>query len=302
LAFLATATIMRNKHTLLEVAIFLLSTVITIFTIMVGDGFIVDSMGLPKGIGLLLAFGSFFLLYAGSVLWCGDTLSLKTITTVILMPPLMILGIKGLTSSYKYFLKQAPFYLAVIFGLLAAYFYSIQSPKKISAPVLLGLFPLLMSIGVYDLWVHKIEYGSFTGSVVPEQMPPIEFYNKEGQLVSNASFQDKYVIFDFWYIGCRPCWVKFPQLEKLYEKYQTNEQVEIFAVNRPMSYDKPGALFSRIEEKGYTFPVLQGTQKVMDDLEIYVYPTVILLDKEGQVVFRGKIEAAGEKLFQLLGA
>ena len=298
---MAKGATMKTKQTFLSGVTFVLSAVITVFTIMVRDGFIVDAFGLPKGVGLLLAFASFFLLYAGSIRWSGNTISLRTITTAILIPPLIILGMKGLTSSYKYFLKQAPYYLAVIFGFMAAYLYSVKSPKKIMVPVLLGIFPLLMSFGVYDLWVHKIEYGSFTGSVASEPLPPIELYSKEGQLVSNASLQGKYVIFDFWYIGCRPCWVKFPQLQKLYEKYRTSDQVEIFAVNRPMSYDKPGALFSRIEEKGYTFPVLQGTQEVMDDLEIYVYPTVILLDREGQVIFRGEIEAAAKKLSELFG-
>ena len=293
---------MKIKNTLLTVAIFILSAAITIFSILVKDGFIVESIGLPRGIGLLVAFSLFFILYMGCISWFGNRLDLKTITTIILIPPLVILGMKGLTSSYKYFFKQTPYYLSVIFGLIAGYVYSVKSPKKIVRPLLLGAFPLLMSFGVYDLWVHKIEYGSFTGSVSQEQVHPFELYSKERQLVSNESLKGKLVIFDFWYIGCRPCWVKFPELEKLHQRYQSSDEVAIYAVNRPMSYDKPGALFTRIEDKGYTFPVLEGTQEVMDDLEIYVYPTVLILNKEGQVVFKGEIEAAADKLEELLNS
>ena len=254
--------------------IFLVSAAITIFSALVRDGFLVENIGLPKGVGLLFAFGLFFMWYAVCVIYFENRLSVKTITTIILIPPLVILGMKGLTSSFKYFLKQTPYYLAVVFGLMAGYAYTVKSQRKLTSPLILGLFPLLMSFGLYDLWVHRIEYGSFTGNMTQEKVPPFELFNKEGTLVSNESLKGKLVVLDFWYIGCRPCWVKFPELEKLYTRYQGNDRVAIFAVNRPMSYDKPGALFTRITEKGYTFPVLKGTQKAMDDLEIYVYPTV----------------------------
>jgi hypothetical protein len=69
-----------------------------------------------------------------------------------------------------------------------------------------------------------------------------------------------------------------------------------------MSRDKPGALFSRIEDKGYTFPVLQGTQEVMDNLDVYKYPTVILLNKKGEIVFMGELDDAEKKLETMLGS
>ena len=293
---------MKIQKILLSAVIFILSTVITIFTVLVRDGLIVDSMGLPKGLGLLLAFGLFFVWYIACVSLFRNKLGIQTITTIILIPPLVILGMKALSSSFKYFLKQTPYYLAVIFGFMAAYAYSVKFPKKLTIPLALGIFPLLMSLGIYDLWVHRIEYGTFTGNIKQEHVPAFELHSKDGTLVSNESLKGKLVVLDFWYIGCRPCWVKFPELEKLYHRYQANDKVAIFAVNRPMSYDKPGALFTRTTEKGYTFPVLKGTQKVMDDLEIYVYPTVLVLNQHGEIVFKGEIEAVSDKLEELLNS
>ncbi len=67
-----------------------------------------------------------------------------------------------------------------------------------------------------------------------------------------------------------------------------------------MNQDKPGALFSRIEEKGYTFPVLQGTQEVMDALDVYKYPTVMLFNQKGEMIFMGELEDAENKMETIL--
>lgn len=64
--------------------------------------------------------------------------------------------------------------------------------------------------------------------------------------------------------------------------------------------DNPELLFTKIEEKQYTFPVLRGSEKQMSALEVYYYPTVIILNKQGQVVYRGKIENAEAMLKDLL--
>jgi len=157
-----------------------------------------------------------------------------------------------------------------------------------------------MTFGVYDMWFHKIEYGSWTGEVTAQDLATFELLNKGGEVFDNESLKGKIVLFDFWFIGCGPCWVKFPELQRLYEQYQTNPLVEIYAVNRPMSYDKPGALFSRIEDKKNTFPVLAGTQEVMDALQVYKYPTVMIINQNGEKVFIGELKDAEIKLESML--
>lgn len=118
--------------------------------------------------------------------------------------------------------------------------------------------------------------------------------------MNNESLKGKIILFDFWFISCPPCWVKFPDVQLLYDKYQSNPLVEIYAVNRPMPQDKPYELFSRIEERGYTFPVLQGNQKVIDALNVNSYPTVMLLNQKGEIIFMGELEDAEKKIETIL--
>ena len=67
-----------------------------------------------------------------------------------------------------------------------------------------------------------------------------------------------------------------------------------------MKNDKPNQLFTSVEDKNYTFPVVRGSQKLMDDFGINYYPTVVIIDPEGNLIFRGGIEKVEEVLEDLL--
>ncbi len=203
-------------------------------------------------------------------------------------------------NTIKFTIKLLPFYLSVFFGLYAGFLLARGSANKVRALAITGILPLIFSLGVSEMWVHRIEYGTWSGDVAKPKSIPFAFYDKQGNAVDNNSLQGKVVLFDFWFINCGPCWVKFPKLQELYEQYKDDPNVAIFAVNRPMKRDEPGALFSTIEEKEYTFPVLRGTQEDMDALEVYKYPTVMLLNRKGEIVFVGELEEAEIKLTTLL--
>lgn len=203
-------------------------------------------------------------------------------------------------NTLKFTIKLSPFYITMFLGLLAGYLISQDGAKKMRMALVLGILPLIFSLGFSDLWGHKIEYGNWTGDVSSSEVIPFSFSDKKGNTVDQTSLQGKLVLLDFWFINCGPCWVKFPKLQDIYEKYDSHPDLRIYAVNRPMKRDEPGALFSTIEEKGYTFPVLRGTQEVLDALGVYKYPTVMLIDRNGMIIFMGELEQAEKKLESLL--
>ncbi|UCS92930.1 TlpA family protein disulfide reductase [Echinicola marina] len=202
--------------------------------------------------------------------------------------------------SMRFASKVLPSYISFLLGVLAGAIYSDRKiQKRHLYTSLLFLFPFFLNLNFYTSWVHFIEFGNISGKVDEQIYVPFEVQNIDNKILQNDSFKGKVVVLDFWFISCGPCWVKFPDLQKLYDKYKENPQVEIYAVNRPMPKDKPNQLFEAIEEKGYTFPVLKGTQKVMDDFDIYVYPTIVVLDQEGNVAFMGKIEGVEDVIQKL---
>jgi cytochrome oxidase Cu insertion factor (SCO1/SenC/PrrC family) len=259
-----------------------------------------DVSNISQSTGIILAFLFMFLIAVFTLKFIKET-DWRWILFIVLS--LLLLGFvvnNGMGKSLKYTLKISPFYISFLFGLIGGYYYKLKQNRKILIPLILFVYPLLLSFGGYNLWIHRIEYGNFSGAVENSEEIPFELLTKDGELVTNETLKGKVVLFDFWYISCRPCWVKFPELQRIHDQYKDDPNMVIYAVNRPTDRDKPGELFSRIEDKQYTFPVLKGTQEIMDAFDVYVYPTVVLLNKEGQVVFMGELEDAKEAIPSLL--
>ena len=280
-------------NSLIAIGLFLITVISIFFSIASADIFGSFS---SNGLSLITVFVLLSGLTWFSLTKLSSRLHFWGVMTVIVVGVLFALVPKAMFSTIKYSYKVWPFYLSVMFGVMAGLYFFKGSGSSNMKPTYLALFPLLMALGPYDLWIHKIEYGNFFGKVAVKEVIPFEFTNKAGEIVNNESLKGSYVLFDYWFIACGPCWVKFPELQKMYEEYESNPEVQIYAVNRPMRSDKPGALFSRIEDRNYTFPVLAGTQETLDALGIYKYPTVMLLNPEGEIVFMGELEKAHEYL------
>ena len=294
-----------KKHlinSLIILLIFIVTAFFTLLTFAISQGAFSESIGMDKGLSMILTFVVLFLLSWSGLM--GFKRKINTIgvfgTMTAVLTILIYLNLDGATIKYTY--KIVPFYISWILGVYAGYNFYVRVNKKFIIPLLLSIFPITMSLGLYDLWFHRIEYGNWTGEVAAKPVASFELFDKEGAMVNNESLKGKIILFDFWFVGCGPCWVKFPDLQRLYEQYESNPIVEIYAVNRPMEQDKPGALFSRIEDKEYTFPVLKGTQEIMDALDVYKYPTVMLINANGEMVFMGELESAEEKLKTMLDA
>ncbi len=145
------------------------------------------------------------------------------------------------------------------------------------------------------MWLYKLNFGTFSGiQPVKSEIPEFQFKDRDGKAITHQDFVGKYTILDFWNTGCGICFREFPKFEELYVKYQSNNDVAIYAVNVKLSRDKEGISFDIISEKGYSFPTLQYGQieEAKDVFGVTVYPTVLVLDQTGAIVFRGDMEKA----------
>ena len=126
---------------------------------------------------------------------------------------------------------------------------------------------------------------------------PTDFTLKDLNVVpvTLSSLKGKVVIVDFWATWCGPCKMSFPYLQKVSEKYRTNESVKFLAVNtweRQKDYDAQLANAKKfIEDNKYTFTVLldekTGEQyNVVSDYEVEGIPTKFIIDKKGNIAFK----------------
>jgi len=155
----------------------------------------------------------------------------------------------------------------------------------------------------YDLWGNKIFYGTYSGNIGIEETPQhFSFIDSKDSLVSFNQQKGKVVLLDFWNSRCGVCFRKFPEVQHVYNKYKQNPNVNIFTVNFFFKDgDKDGDAFRIIKERGYTFPVLICKDMgLLKELNITGYPTVLILNQNGKIVYRGDIEEADAKIQELL--
>ena len=180
-------------------------------------------------------------------------------------------------------------------GIISAYSYlKSKPPKNIILFSLSSCFVVFMFLQGWDYWIHRINFGTFTGKVEAYNLPTkFEAVDEEQNLISNINFKDKIVLLDFWTTTCGICFKKFPHVQAVYEKYKNDPSVMILAVNKPIEEDEPGKTFDMIKEEGHSFPVvITKDEDLAEKFGVNVYPTTFVINQNGQIVYKGGVESA----------
>lgn len=130
--------------------------------------------------------------------------------------------------------------------------------------------------------------------------------DNNGQPFTLSSLKGKYVLLDFWGSWCGPCRASHPHLKEVYTKYK-DKGFEIVGIADEKSGDLEEAKKSwlqAVKTDGINWiQVLNNYNKAKNDLAMAYgidgYPTKILLDKEGKVLFK-IVGNGGEELDQKL--
>jgi len=166
----------------------------------------------------------------------------------------------------------------------------------------IAAFCIFMSL----MLIHKIYYPSlerytnyetFNSAVSEKFMNNVNVYDENGKVYKIKSENGKYLILDFWFKGCGPCYRSFPILEEIFRKNKDN--LDIMCINYPIDDVKSNEFnpFENLRSKGYTFPIFQGDTSLASKFKIITFPTVILI-KDNEILFRGSLEEL-KKVYKL---
>ena len=198
--------------------------------------------------------------------------------------------------SFSSLLISFPDFLFHLFGIFMGYLFYISGKYLKSGIVVASIICCsFMYFKGYSLWLHKLNFGTFTGIVNHKaEKPEFQLTDSNGNIITNQDFIGKYTVLDFWNTGCGVCFREFPKFEEQYVKYSSNNNVVLYAVNFKLSRDNEGVAFEIFSERGYSFPTLQGgkTEDAENIFGVTVYPTVVVLNPAGVMVFRGNKENA----------
>ena len=141
-----------------------------------------------------------------------------------------------------------------------------------------------------------------TGVVVPEVVGNISFQTKEGDTVTLENFKGKYLLVDCWYTHCGICYREFPKVQALAEEYK-NENIEFIFLhsrleNEGETFAKGDSIFIKREISLPCFSINYKNEN-LKTLQVFAYPTVLIFDKESNLIFRGNIKFAKKYLKRL---
>ncbi|MFV0396390.1 MAG: TlpA family protein disulfide reductase [Bacteroidales bacterium] len=161
----------------------------------------------------------------------------------------------------------------------------------------------LSDFNLYDYFpkgyeIRKYELRSNTAEVpnalIGKRSPEWTLNNVDGNKVSLADFKSKAVLINLTGIGCGPCLISIPSLNKLMKDY-SSEHLSIVAIE--CWGRKKESIKQYINKNHIDYPMLEGSSTIQADYQTKgSVPVFILLDKDRVVrnVFNGFSQSSTE--------
>ena len=163
--------------------------------------------------------------------------------------------------------------------------------------IILAVFDSLSSNGISpEIRNAANEYATQFSKLEPEsKFPHIILSTLDGSETSLAQFAGKYLLLDFWFIGCRPCERAIPHKLDLYAEF--SNQLEIISINSINALPDIAAYKSK-KNLPWLFLKADANEPSFSMLNIRSYPTFYLLDKEQKIILAPKTNASMDENFE----
>lgn len=121
--------------------------------------------------------------------------------------------------------------------------------------------------------------------VLPAAPKPITLKTYDDRTISFNELRGKVVLVTFFFTTCTYCNEEMPHLEELYRRFK-GSGLEIVAVNG--TGETKEAIKQWADGHGLTFPVAlnKTTTDLVSMFKVQVYPTNVIFNKEGKVVYK----------------
>ncbi len=152
--------------------------------------------------------------------------------------------------------------------------------------------------------MNYINFSHISSSVcISNGIGNVIIYKTTDDSLCLRDLKQKYLLLDFWNSGCGVCYAKFSLIQELYDKYKQRDDILIGGVFVKSKRDKNlDAGETILRKRGYTFSTF-ATEKETDFFRksgVKVYPTVLILDEDRNIVYIGGVDDASGKLKKLL--
>lgn len=143
----------------------------------------------------------------------------------------------------------------------------------------------LRDLNTMELQMQKEQEEMMKNSPVGEgkDVPDFELKDMEGKVYSKSSLAGKTVVFNTWFIKCKPCVEEMPELNELVHKYKGNDKIVFLAV----TFDTKASVEEFLKEQTLDYAIVTDASSFLQEINIMGYPTNYVVDESGIVLFNG---------------
>jgi peroxiredoxin len=159
-----------------------------------------------------------------------------------------------------------------------------------SAEIIYNKFPPAVKNSALGVKVKTIITGK-RAVVLGNRAPVLNGLEINGKMVRSEDYiGKKYTLLDFWYAACPPCHEQFLYLNELYDKYgKTGLEMISISIDRDRVVWKKDITRSKIGRWKHMLAaddmIKEPGKQTSDRFAISGYPTILLIDKSGTIVY-----------------
>ncbi len=124
--------------------------------------------------------------------------------------------------------------------------------------------------------------------VKPKTVSPdwqLHFFESDDTIALH-DLKGKVILLEFWMKNCGPCIAAIPKLNALVAKYKT-KKFQLIGVNSQDTKERISKFYQRTKPN---FKTVIDDQQIADNYGIQSFPTVVLLDQKGMVLYAGDFD------------
>lgn len=117
-------------------------------------------------------------------------------------------------------------------------------------------------------------------ALIGTEAQDFEVTDMDGNAIKLSDLRGQVVAINFWFIGCKPCIMEMPELNKIVKEFE-GKPVKFVAI----ALDKKTALEKFGEKKAFDYNIVPDGKDITKLYEISGYPTHCIIDQEGKIAY-----------------
>ncbi|MCW4468308.1 TlpA family protein disulfide reductase [Flavobacterium sp. MFBS3-15] len=118
------------------------------------------------------------------------------------------------------------------------------------------------------------------------KLDELALIDMDGNTHTLETLAGKIIVIDFWFVNCSACIEEMPELNKMREKFGT-EDVAWFGI----TFDKKEKVVKFSEKIKFDFTLIPDSKHLVDRFGIKFFPTTLIINPDHEIVYTGKLGA-----------